>query len=162
VRTFLFNILLRPIPWRMRRLDEKGCLYRVRCQITMNLRRARHKFGRTNQTALSSSSWNNSTRLSSICQCIPIYYRSHDSGVDESQEVVRHCLVLFFTHINSQQYCQAEIIWHRCEFINGTVFLEDLTAGKIQACLINALCAVSARYFDLVSTNPGSPTIPLL
>jgi len=26
------------------------------------------------------------------------------SGVNEPPEVVRHCLVLFFTHINTQQY----------------------------------------------------------
>ena len=27
------------------------------------------------------------------------------SGVVEAPEVVRHCLTLFFTHINLQQYC---------------------------------------------------------
>ena len=34
----------------------------------------------------------------------------------------------------------------RCEFINGPAFLQDLKANKVQACLINALCAVSARF----------------
>ena len=34
----------------------------------------------------------------------------------------------------------------RCEFINGPMFLQDLKANQVQPCLINALCAVSARY----------------
>lgn len=43
-------------------------------------------------------------------------------------------------------YLKCKQVDHRCEFINGPAFLQDLKANKVQPCLINALCAVSARF----------------
>jgi hypothetical protein len=69
------------------------------------------------------------------------------SGVLETPEVVRHCLTLFFTHINLQQYCPLSLFSDsaRCEFLSGPAFLQDLQNGSVQPCLINAMCALSAR-----------------
>src|SRR5271154_1723630 len=94
-----------------------------------------------------SGSWGSLVALNLIYQClISRKLRLILSGVNEAPEVVRHCLSMFFTHINFQQYWLSTPYSNgRCEFLNGPAFLEDLKTGTVQPCLINAICAVSAR-----------------
>ena len=133
--------------WRM---SFNGYRRRVACRITRIMSvLIVHPWrgGKIRRRMRLLGSWGSSVALNLIYQClISRKLRLILSGVNEAPETVRHCLSMFFTHINFQQYWLSTPYSNgRCEFINGPAFLEDLKTGTVQPCLINAICAVSAR-----------------
>jgi Fungal specific transcription factor domain len=75
------------------------------------------------------------------------------TNLQKSSATVLSCSLLISTPNSIPQMDQVD---YRCEYINGPAFLEDLKANQVQPCLINALCAVSARF----SNHPALVTQP--
>lgn len=106
---------------------------RVHCQNTTNLPRVPLNHGQIKTRVHLLYFLNDSTQLNLIDRCnllLSLDQTNDLRGVSESPEVVRHCLVLFFTHINSQQYSLASAMLIQMRIYKRYIFSRGSEGGK--------------------------------
>jgi hypothetical protein len=113
-----------------------------------------------------------STQLNLICRCRPLSsYQVANFKRGRGDHRGRPALSDSLLHSHQSPTVQSPqtFSYYRCEFFNGPAFLQDLANGSVQPCLINAMCALSARYhtpdlnhhlIDRFSTHPSLMTQP--